>query len=210
LIWAISVFLWTGDLQSAEEFVGLVISRATSHSLAPYLAVGRGFQGELSARRGDVKRGVETLQSSLQVLHGAPYELLSTPLDVSLAQGLAALDRLEESIALIEETIRRVEAGGDNVYMPELLRVKGSMLLSSSQQNSDDAEGYFVQSLELSRAHGSRAWQLRTATDLAGLWSSQGRSDDARELLQPVFAQFNEGLDTADLKAAERLLATLS
>jgi hypothetical protein len=48
LIWIISVYLWTGDLQSAERRAEWVISRATSHSLAPYLAVGRGFPGELA------------------------------------------------------------------------------------------------------------------------------------------------------------------
>jgi predicted ATPase len=63
--------------------------------------------------------------------------------------------------------------------------------------------------VELSRAHGSRAWELRTATDLAALWADQGRIDDARTLLLPVFEQFTEGSDTADLKAAERLLKTL-
>jgi predicted ATPase len=204
------VFLWRGDLQSAEEHVDWVISRATSHSLAPYLAVGRGFQGELAVRRGDAGRGVETLQSSLQTLHAAPYELLSTPLDISLAQGLTALGQFEEGTSLIDNTIRRVEPSGDDVYMPELLRMKGSILLSNSQHNPSEAEGYLVQSLELSRAHGSRAWELRTATDLAALWAGQDRSDEARALLLPVFQQFTEGSDTADLKAAERVLKTLS
>jgi hypothetical protein len=210
LIWAISVFLWTGDLPSAEEHVDWVIARATSHSLAPYLAVGRGFQGELAIRRGDTKQGVETLQSSLRVLHAAPYELLTTPLDISLAQGLTALGRFDEGISLIDGTIRRVEANGDDVYMPELLRVKASIFLSNPQYNRDDAEGYLVRSLELSRAHGSRAWELRTATDLAALWAGRCRSSDARALLLSVFEQFIEGANTADLKAADRLLATLS
>ena len=210
LIWAISVFLWTGDLQSAEEYVDWVISRATSHSLAPYLAVGRGFRGELVIRQGDTKHGVETLQSSLRVLHAAPYELLTTPLDISLAQGLTALGRFDEGISLIDDAIRRVEANGDDVYMPELLRVKAGMLHSNLQHNCDDAEGHLVRSLELSRAHGSRAWELRTATDLAALWAGQGRSSDARTLLLSVFEQFTEGSDTADVKAAERLLRTLS
>ena len=67
-----------------------------------------------------------------------------------------------------------------------------------------------MQSLELSRRQGARAWELRTATDLAKLWASQGRADDARALLQPVFEQFVEGLDTLDLKNAERLLKSLS
>jgi tetratricopeptide (TPR) repeat protein len=210
LIWAISVFLWTGDLESAEEHVDWVISRATSHSLTPYLAVGHGFRGELAVRRGDTQRGVETLQSSLRALHAAPYELLTTPLDISLAQGLTALGQFEEGISLIDNTIRRVEASGDDLYMPELLRMKGSTLLSNPQHSGDDAEGYLVQSLELSRAHGSRAWELRTARDLAALWCDQGRTGDARALLLSTFQQFTEGSNTADLKAAERLLSSLS
>ena len=66
-----------------------------------------------------------------------------------------------------------------------------------------------MQALERSRRQGARAWELRTATDLAALFDSQGRPERGRALLQPVFEQFLEGLDTSDLKAAERLLATL-
>jgi predicted ATPase len=73
-----------------------------------------------------------------------------------------------------------------------------------------DAEMCFVQSLELSRRQGARAWELRSAIDLAALWAGLGRLADARALLLPAFKQFTEGLDTADLVAAERLLTTLS
>jgi hypothetical protein len=40
--------------------------------------------------------------------------------------------------------------------------------------------------------------------------ADQGQRDRARALLQPIFEQFTEGSDTVDLKAAERLLATLA
>jgi predicted ATPase len=116
---------------------------------------------------------------------------------------------LTEAIKVINETIQRVETNGDAAYMPELLRVKGRLLLSKSQSNAAEAESSFMQSLELSRRQGARAWELRTATDLAALFASQGRSERGRALLQPVFEQFVEGSHTADLKAAERLLATL-
>jgi hypothetical protein len=66
-----------------------------------------------------------------------------------------------------------------------------------------------MQSLDCSRRLGARAWELRTATDFAALLADQGHSERGRTLLQPVFEQFAEGLDTADLKAAQRLLATL-
>ena len=209
LIWGISVFLWTGDLQSAEEHIDWLIASSESHSLAPYLAVGRGFQGELAVRRGDAKDGVDSLLGSLEKLHSMPYELLTTPLNISLVQGLAATGRFAEGMTLIDQTIQLVEANGDTIYMPELLRLKGSLLLSKPRPRVANAELCFAQSLELSRHQGVRAWELRTATDLATLYAGQGQSARGRALLQPVFEQFVEGSDTADLKAAERLLATL-
>jgi predicted ATPase/DNA-binding winged helix-turn-helix (wHTH) protein len=210
LIWGISLLLWTGDLHNAEEHIDWLITDAMSHSLGPYLAVARGFKGELAIRRGDAKAGVESLQDSLRVLHTAPYELLTTPLNIALAQGLAEIGRSSEGRTLIDETIRQSEVNGDICYMPELLRVRGSLLLSPPQSAAVDAEACFLQSLELSRAQGARAWELRTAVDLARLWAAQGRSADARTLLRPVFERFTEGHDTADLQAAERVLAEVN
>jgi len=209
LNWAASVFLWTGDLPNAEKHIDWFISRAESHSFGPYLDVGQARKGSLAIRRGDAKSGVESLQGSLEKLHAARYELLTTEFSISLVQGFAAIGQFAAGLALVDETIRVVEANGDVSYMPELLRVKGSLLLSLPQPSFDDAEMCFTQSLELSRRQGARAWELRTAVDLAVLWADQGRSERSRALLQPVFEQFAKGSDTADLKAAERLLATL-
>jgi hypothetical protein len=44
---------------------------------------------------------------------------------------------------------------------------------------------------------------------MATLMARRREADSARELLQPVVEHFVEGLDTADVKAAEHLLATL-
>jgi len=210
LVWAISVFLWAGDLQSADEHTDWMISHAESHSMGPYRAVGRGYKGALAICRGDPKSGVESLEGCLEVLHSTQYELLTTAFNISLAQGLAAIGRFAESLDRIDETIRLVGTNGDLSYMPEVLRVKGSLLASKPQPSVDDAEKHFTQSLELSRRQSARAWELRTAIDLAALLADQGRPERARTLLQPIFEQFVEGSDTADLKAAERVLATLS
>ena len=45
---------------------------------------------------------------------------------------------------------------------------------------------------------------------MARLWRDQGKQDEARELLVPVYGWFTEGADTPDLKDAKSLLAKLS
>lgn len=210
LVWAVSVFLWVGDRDGAEEYINRLFSQAEVHSLGPYLAVGRGFTGELAIRRGDASSAVDGLQRCLTELHAAPYELLTTPLNIALVQGLAATGRFAEAFALIEKTIGLVEANGDLCYLPELLRVRGGLVLAAPRPAIDEAELYFERALELSRRQGARAWELRTATDLAALLADRGQRESARVLLQPVFNWFAEGLQTADLKSAARLLATLN
>ena len=41
------------------------------------------------------------------------------------------------------------------------------------------------------------------------LWRDQGKRDEARELLAPVYGWFTEGFDTLDLKEAKALLEEL-
>lgn len=206
LHWAISVFLLAGDLASAEEHTDWLISRAESHSLVPYTAIGHGFKGELAVRRGDAATGVEILQRCLVDLQAMHHELVITPFSISLALGLAAIGQFAEGGALIDERIRLVAINGNFGYLPELLRAKGGVILATPNPDGDAAEKCFMQSLELSRRQGALAWELRTAVDLAALFASRGQVDSVRTLLRPLLNQFVEGFDTPDLKAAERLL----
>ena len=45
---------------------------------------------------------------------------------------------------------------------------------------------------------------------LARLWRDQGKVQEARELLAPVYGWFTEGFDTRDLKEATALLEELA
>jgi predicted ATPase len=51
--------------------------------------------------------------------------------------------------------------------------------------------------------------RLRAAMSMARLWRNQGKRDEARELLTPVYGWFTEGFDTRDLKEAKALLDEL-
>ena len=45
---------------------------------------------------------------------------------------------------------------------------------------------------------------------MARLWRDQGKWDEARDLLAPVYGWFTEGFDTLDLKEAKALLEELT
>ena len=68
------------------------------------------------------------------------------------------------------------------------------------------AEEYFERALAVAREQQAKSWELRAAMTLARLWRSQGKVQQARELLAPVYGWFTEGFDTRDLKEAKALL----
>ncbi|MBW7969546.1 winged helix-turn-helix domain-containing protein [Bradyrhizobium sp. BR 10289] len=209
LIWAVSIDLWSGDLDDAEANIDRFIAHAESHSMGPYLAVGRGVKGELAIRRGNAAGGIETIRSCLRELHESGYELLTTTFNIALVHGLLALGESEQSARLVGDAIRLVQQGGDHLYMPELLRMKGRVLLSLPAPQSEQAEAQFVQSLDLSRRKGAKAWELRAAIDLAQLLAARGRREEAAQLLRSSREGFAAGAETADIRTADELLETL-
>ena len=145
----------------------------------------------------------------LKELHAARYELLTTTFNLSLIEGLLAEGRLDEGLALIDETVGLIEANGDLVFMPELLRVKGNALVSSPQSSIDEAERCFRDSLECGRLRAPWPGSYGLLSTWRQLLLEQKRNEEAKALLQPVFERFDKGFDTADLKIGRRLLATL-
>jgi predicted ATPase len=73
-----------------------------------------------------------------------------------------------------------------------------------------NAEDSFREALDWARRQGALSWELRAAMSLARLWRSQGKVQQARELLAPVYGWFTEGFDTRDLKEAKALLDELA
>jgi predicted ATPase len=73
-----------------------------------------------------------------------------------------------------------------------------------------NSEVWFQRSLKVSQRQGAKSLELRAATSLARLWRDQGKPQQTRELLAPVYGWFTEGFDTRDLKEAKALLDELA
>ena len=90
----------------------------------------------------------------------------------------------------------------------EILRLRGELLLF--RKNHSAAEASFISALDLARKQFAKSLELRSSSSLARLWRDQGKPQQARELLAPVYGWFTEGFDTLDLKEAKALLDQLA
>jgi predicted ATPase/DNA-binding winged helix-turn-helix (wHTH) protein len=203
LCWAASVFGWVGDWSTVESLTSRLGAHAGVHGLVPYEAVATGFRAQTLIARGEPKLGVELLRAALPRLHADRYELYASGFAAELSQGLAALGQLSEALNVVNEAIARVMPEGDVFDMPELLRLRGELEARTGDVGS--AEASLTSSIELAEGQGALSWRLRAETSLARLRREQGRPN-ALDGLAATYARFSEGFETADLKAARRLL----
>jgi predicted ATPase len=211
LIWCgCPISLRLGDLETAGRSIDRLKSLAEEHAFSSYYACGLGFEGQLSAKHGDLAAAERLLRASLGGLRQAQYEVLFTPFLSGLAEVLAAAGDLDDSLAVADKALQRTDRNDAFWWMPEALRIKGDVTLLSHKADPTVAEDHFRRSLDLAHRQGALSWELRTAMSFARLQHDQGRIGETQDLLASVYGRFTEGFGTADLKAARLLLDELT
>jgi predicted ATPase len=207
---ACPVAFWVGDLAAAENSVAMLLEHSEKHALPVWQAWGRSLYGVLLIERGEVARGLPVLKSALDELAEARSTLPYMVFQGELAEVLGRVGQVEQGVALIEQAIERCERSEERWSIPELIRIKGQLLLLDNAASvAGTAQDQFQHAIDWARRQGALSWELRGATSLARLWCNQGRSEAAYKLLAPVYDQFTEGVETADLKAARALIDDL-
>jgi predicted ATPase len=207
LAWPIAILV--GDLAEAQRCAKLLLDVPVQKALF-YQSWARGLEGGLLIKRGELQCGVRVLQAALDEHRKTNSKAHRAILTVILAEGLGGIGQVPAALAVIDTALADSDATEARWYMPEQMRMKGELILLSERPNAaDEAESWYAQSLALARRQGALSWELRAATSLARLRHRQGRTAEAVNVLQPVYAQFTEGFHTADLIAASTLLGTL-
>jgi predicted ATPase len=127
-----------------------------------------------------------------------------------LASAHAELSQFDDAARCIAEAITAMETTKERWCEAEVHRFAGEIALKSSKPDTAKAEAYFERSLAVARKRQAKSWELRAAMSMARLWRDQGKRNEARDLLAPVYGWFTEGFDTLDLKEAKALLEELA
>jgi non-specific serine/threonine protein kinase len=198
-----------GYLDDAEHCIEELIDHSGKHLLHPFHAVGLCSKGSLAAARGEVTEAERLLRVGLQRSREVAYLRFDAYFQGELAAVLASCGRIDEAHVEIDAALRSAEESESLWCMPELLRIKGDVLLLSNSVDTFAAEKQFGRSLDLAHKQGALSSELRAATSLARLQRDRGRQHEAREIMASVYGRFTEGFDTANLIAAKRLLDQL-
>ena len=127
----------------------------------------------------------------------------------ALAEARFDAGRVTDALALVDHALNTGEGPASGLYVPEIHRLRG-VFLKSLGSPAEEVERALRTALQIAEEQGAFLLKLRAAMSLARLWRDQGKVQQARELLAPVYGWFTEGFDTRDLKEAKALLEELA
>jgi predicted ATPase len=210
LLYASRVHGLRGEWQAGLELAEALISLSSEHGFPQYVGNGAFMRAAILADQGKLQEGIAGMGSIMEALRGTG-SVLALPLMLSfLAEAQGKAGQAEEGLALIAEAQEFVAKTGERFTEAEIHRTKGELLLARTPSDPAGAEASFREALDVARRQSAKSWELRAAASLARFWQQQGRKEEAREVLAPIYDWFTEGFDTRDLKDAKALLEQLA
>jgi class 3 adenylate cyclase/predicted ATPase len=168
------------------------------------------LRGCVLAQTGKAADAIQAINAEIAGLGAMGAPTWRTAYLSHLALAYAELGKLDDASRCIAEAIKAVQTTKEGWYQAEINLIAGEIALKSPEPDAAKAEGYFERALAVARQQQAKSWELRAAMSLARLWRDQGKVQQARELLAPVYGWFTEGFDTRDLKEAKALLEELA
>jgi len=205
---ACPIAFWAGDFDAAERHGTELLEHTERHAIRLWGLWARAFNAAVAAKRGSAAAGLPLLREELNRAGDARFLPRFLPLLGELAACFGAADQVDRGLEMIEDVLARCNDRQELWYLPELLRIKGELMLRSAR-HAADAEARFREAMEMAARQGARFWELRCATSLVRSIIGTGRSADALAILDHACGSFTEGSDIADMRIARELIAQL-
>jgi class 3 adenylate cyclase/predicted ATPase len=198
-----------GNYASANLVFDELIALAEEKGTLFWKAFGLMNQGCACTLTGQASDAVRLITSGLTARQSTGTTM-GMPFFLShLARAQAELGKFEDAWCSIGEAMTATETTKERWCEAEVHRTAGEIALLGLDPDSAKAEAYFKRALAVARTQQAKSWELRAAMSMARLWRDQGKWDDARDLLAPIYGWFTEGFATLDLKETKALLDEL-
>jgi predicted ATPase len=212
--WALSHAAWVhifrGEIAPCLERAEAALALATEQMLPHFAAQAALSSGWALVKKGYAEKGLARLRAALDADPAIGTREMKQYWLGLLADACLETGRIEEGLSAVREAIAETKEIAAHHYEVELNRLEGELLLVAKEPDETRVEASFRNAVAIARARQAKSWELRAATSLARLLAHQGRREEARALLAPIYGWFTEGFDTADLKHAATLLTELA
>ncbi len=195
-----------GEAALCGERAASAFALATEQVLPHVAARAMVFSGWALAKEGEAEEGLTQLRAGIDACRAIAFRAERPMWLVLHAEACLGTGRVEEGLSAVWEALSAFEETTARYRDAELNRLEGELRLASKDLEEKGAEACLHRALDIARAQEAKSFELRAATSLARLLARQGRGEEARDLLAPVYGWFTEGFDTADLKDAKALL----
>jgi predicted ATPase len=199
-----------GDLGAAARQTRELLALADEKSAPHWKAQGTMTQGWLEALTETTSSAPSLISAGIAAYRSAGSTHWLPLRFTYLAAAHSESGHFDDASRSIGEAIMLVEKTNERWCEAEVHRTAGEIALNAPEPEAAKAQAYFERALETARRQQAKSWELRAAMSMARLWCDQGKRDEARSLLAPVYGWFTEGFDTCDLKEAKGLLDTLA
>jgi class 3 adenylate cyclase/predicted ATPase len=195
-----------GNYAVANAYLDEGVALADEKSALYWKALGTASKGCVFVLAGKSSDAIPVISSGISAYRSTGATVYA-PFHLShLARAYAELGQFDQAWRYIGEATTSIETTKESWFEAEVHRMAGDIALKSRQPDAAKAEAYFERALAVARAQQAKSWELRAAMSMARLLRDQGKRDEARNLLAPVYGWFTEGFDTLDLKEARVLL----
>jgi tetratricopeptide (TPR) repeat protein len=203
--------LWLGNPEIVQERARALTELAEEHEFQIWNAVSSCLHGAALVALGAASDGLPMMAHGMQVYQGLKSPPIFWPLLLQLQAGAYGMaSRPADGLPLLEEAIRLTPASSVDPYTPEILGLKGDLLLALSADQAVEAERCYQQAINIARELHASMLELRAALRLSRLWREQGKTQEARDVLSTAYAKMTEGFSLPDLIQAQTLLNELT
>jgi predicted ATPase len=199
------------DVPAADEQAEAAIALSTEQGFPQWGAMGTIVRGWALALQGQGEEGLAQVRQGIASYRATGAALFVPYFCTLLADVSAHLGHPADGLQALAEAQTLVEQHDERYWEAEVCRLRGVVLLKPTEApQAEEAEVWLQQALDVARRQEAKSLELRAAMSLSRLWHQQGKRQEARDLLAPVYDWFTEGFDTADLKDAKALLDALA
>jgi adenylate cyclase len=197
------------DRRAVAELAETTISLCTEHGFPYYLAWAEVLRGWSLAAAGAYGQGISDIRRGVEALQGKAGARLSYYRSL-LAEACLWNGDIDDALQAIADGFEDIRKTQECWWEAELHRLRGEVLQSDALGRRSEAESCFRKAIEVARLQHAKSLELRAAVSLGRLWHQENRYEDTRCMLAQTYECFDEGLDTPDLRDAERLLQQLT